>query len=111
MAGHVETMPKILVVDDEKLIRLTMSARLKRVGYEPVAVGTVEDAVPDRQPCRRQRSYRNIRHNRRYLAATAAASAYVPYPDIFLISDHSRTDNDRFLHRPMSTSTQCRCQG
>ena len=45
MAGHVETMPKILVVDDEKLIRLTMSARLKRVGYEPVAVGTVEEAV------------------------------------------------------------------
>ena len=45
MAGHVETMSKILVVDDEKLIRLTMSARLKRVGYEAVAVGTVEEAV------------------------------------------------------------------
>lgn len=37
--------PAILVVDDEKLIRLTMSARLKRAGYLPVAVGTVDEAV------------------------------------------------------------------
>ena len=36
---------KVLVVDDEKLIRLTMSARLKKAGYQPVAVGTVEEAV------------------------------------------------------------------
>lgn len=36
---------KILVVDDEKLIRLTISAKLKSVGYVPVAVGTVEEAV------------------------------------------------------------------
>lgn len=35
----------ILVVDDEKLIRLTMSATLKRVGYTPVAVGDVDSAV------------------------------------------------------------------
>jgi len=36
---------KILVVDDEKLIRLTMSAKLKSAGYTPVAVGSVEEAV------------------------------------------------------------------
>ena len=36
---------RILVVDDEKLIRLTISAKLKSVGYVPVAVGTVEEAV------------------------------------------------------------------
>ena len=36
---------KILVVDDEKLIRMTMSARLSRAGYEPVAVGDVNEAV------------------------------------------------------------------
>lgn len=35
----------ILVVDDEKLIRLTVGAKLKRAGYVPVAVGTVEEAV------------------------------------------------------------------
>ena len=47
MAGHTETMPRILVVDDEKLIRLTMSAKLRKDGYEPVAVATVEDAVAE----------------------------------------------------------------
>ena len=36
---------KILVVDDEKLVRLVMSAKLKRAGYECVAVGDVESAV------------------------------------------------------------------
>ena len=36
---------KILVVDDEKLIRLTMKARLSRAGYEVVAVGDVNEAV------------------------------------------------------------------
>ena len=36
---------KILVVDDEKLIRLTMSARLKKAGYAPVCASTVEEAV------------------------------------------------------------------
>ena len=41
--SHFEA--KILVVDDEKLIRLTISAKLKRAGYESVAVGTVDEAV------------------------------------------------------------------
>ncbi|MBR0055951.1 MAG: SpoIIE family protein phosphatase [Kiritimatiellae bacterium] len=36
---------KILVVDDEKLIRLTISAKLKVAGYTPVAVGSVDEAV------------------------------------------------------------------
>ena len=36
---------KILVLDDEKLIRLAVCARLKRAGYESVAVGTVDEAV------------------------------------------------------------------
>ena len=35
----------ILVVDDEKLIRLTVSAKLKKAGYIPVAVGAVDEAV------------------------------------------------------------------
>ena len=35
----------ILVVDDEKLIRMTVGARLKRAGYVPVMVGNVEEAV------------------------------------------------------------------
>ena len=36
---------KILVVDDEKLIRLTISARLKKMGYDVVAAASVEEAV------------------------------------------------------------------
>ncbi len=36
---------KILVVDDEKLIRLAICAKLKKVGYVPVAVGSVGEAV------------------------------------------------------------------
>ena len=36
---------RILVVDDEKLIRLTISAKLKKVGYEPVPAASVEEAV------------------------------------------------------------------
>lgn len=36
---------RILVVDDERLIRLTLSAKLKTLGYIPVAVGTVDEAV------------------------------------------------------------------
>ena len=35
----------ILVVDDEKLIRLTVSAKLKKAGYTPVAVENVDEAV------------------------------------------------------------------
>jgi len=36
---------KILVVDDEKLIRLTVCAKLKSAGYETVAVGSASEAV------------------------------------------------------------------
>ena len=36
---------KILVVDDEKLVRMVMSAKLKQAGYACVAVGDVESAV------------------------------------------------------------------
>jgi serine phosphatase RsbU (regulator of sigma subunit)/anti-sigma regulatory factor (Ser/Thr protein kinase) len=35
----------ILVLDDERLIRMTLSAKLKRIGFEAVAVATVKDAV------------------------------------------------------------------
>ena len=35
----------VLVVDDEKLIRLTLCAKLKKAGYDPVAVESVEEAV------------------------------------------------------------------
>ena len=36
---------KILVDDDEKLIRLTISAKLRKEGYEAVAAASVEEAV------------------------------------------------------------------
>ena len=36
---------KILVLDDERLIRLTVCSRLKLAGYETVSVGTVDEAV------------------------------------------------------------------
>ena len=45
MAERDYSEAKILVVDDEKLIRLTISAKLKRAGYEAVAVETVAEAV------------------------------------------------------------------
>ena len=45
MATHEKFEAKILVLDDEKLIRLTVCARLKRAGYESVAVGSVDEAV------------------------------------------------------------------
>ena len=38
---------KILVVDDEKLIRLAISAKLRKVGYDSVAAATVEEAVAE----------------------------------------------------------------
>ena len=38
---------KILVVDDEKLVRIVMSAKLKQAGYACVAVGDVESAVSE----------------------------------------------------------------
>ena len=36
---------KILVVDDERLIRMTMCAKLKRAGYDAVPAATVDEAV------------------------------------------------------------------
>ena len=45
MASIHDITSKILVVDDEKLIRLTISAKLKSVGYVPIAVDSVEKAV------------------------------------------------------------------
>ena len=42
MANLHDITSKILVVDDEKLIRLTISAKLKAEGYVPIAVDTVE---------------------------------------------------------------------
>ena len=36
---------KILVLDDERLIRLTMAAKLRRIGYEAVAVASVQEAM------------------------------------------------------------------
>lgn len=36
---------KILVVDDEKIIRLSMSARLRKAGYTPVAFAGVSEAL------------------------------------------------------------------
>ncbi len=38
---------RILVVDDEKLIRLTLSAKLRKFGYEPIAVDGVDSAVAE----------------------------------------------------------------
>lgn len=45
MANLHDITSKILVVDDEKLIRLTISAKLKAAGYVSIAVDTVEKAV------------------------------------------------------------------
>ena len=36
---------KILVLDDERLIRLTIAAKLRRIGYEAVAVASVQEAM------------------------------------------------------------------
>ena len=45
MANKETFEAKILVLDDERLIRMTVCARLKKAGYEALAVGTVEEAV------------------------------------------------------------------
>ena len=45
MTQHGKYETKILVLDDERLIRLAVCARLKNVGYDPVSVGTVQEAV------------------------------------------------------------------
>ena len=47
MSADAHGKAKILVVDDEKLIRLTLSAKLKMVGYLTVAVDGVESAVAE----------------------------------------------------------------
>ena len=47
MAADMHGKAKILIVDDEKLIRLTLSAKLKKVGYYTVAVDGVESAVAE----------------------------------------------------------------
>lgn len=36
---------KVLVIDDERLIRMTLTAKLRIIGYTAVAVGTVEEAL------------------------------------------------------------------
>lgn len=43
--SEVHYEAKILVVDDEKLVRMVMSAKLRQAGYACVAVGDVESAV------------------------------------------------------------------
>ena len=37
--------PKLLVLDDERLIRMTFSAKLRRLGFDPVAVASVQEAL------------------------------------------------------------------
>ena len=36
---------KILVIDDERLIRLTLNAKLKQIGYTAVCVASISEAV------------------------------------------------------------------
>ena len=36
---------KILVIDDERLIRLTLNAKLKQIGYTAVCVASIPEAV------------------------------------------------------------------
>ena len=45
MATTEKLEVKILVLDDERLIRLTLCARLKQAGYDAIAVATVDEAV------------------------------------------------------------------
>jgi serine phosphatase RsbU (regulator of sigma subunit)/anti-sigma regulatory factor (Ser/Thr protein kinase) len=45
MVGKENFEAKILVLDDERLIRMTVCARLKQAGYEAVPAGTVEEAM------------------------------------------------------------------
>ena len=47
MDAEAHGRAKILIVDDEKLIRLTLSAKLKKEGYCTVAVDGVESAVAE----------------------------------------------------------------
>ena len=45
MINFQESSPKVLIVDDERLIRLTLSAKLKSIGYASIAVASVDEAV------------------------------------------------------------------
>lgn len=45
MSSSEKFAVKILVLDDERLIRMTVCARLKVAGYDTVSVGTVDEAV------------------------------------------------------------------
>lgn len=45
MSSNEKFSVKILVLDDERLIRMTICAQLKVAGYEAVSVGTVDEAV------------------------------------------------------------------
>ena len=45
MTHHGKYETKILVLDDERLIRLAVCARLKSAGYDSVPVGTVQEAI------------------------------------------------------------------
>ena len=45
MTQHGKYETKILVLDDERLIRLAVCARLKSAGYDSLSVGTVQEAV------------------------------------------------------------------
>ena len=47
MLGNNHREAKILVVDDEKLVRMVISAKLKQAGYSCVAQGDVESAVAE----------------------------------------------------------------
>ncbi|MBO7684363.1 MAG: SpoIIE family protein phosphatase [Kiritimatiellae bacterium] len=47
---------KLLVVDDEKLVRMVMSAKLRQAGYDCTAVGDVETAVAALKAAPRQYS-------------------------------------------------------
>ena len=45
---------QVLVIDDERLIRMTLSAKLRLIGYQAVAVGSVKEAVDllNKEGCR-----------------------------------------------------------
>ena len=52
-AGYGQT--QVLVIDDERLIRMTLSAKLRLIGYQAVAVGSVKEAVDllNQEGCRK----------------------------------------------------------
>ena len=44
-AGATDTRTRVLVIDDERLIRMTMGAKLRQVGFTPEAMGSIQEAV------------------------------------------------------------------